>query len=173
MTAKPFDPYERDPWPPVGGPAEPVPPLVGVTNGMPVKAAEHLVKSFKYDPTKGAHKKDKHKPRVDLVPKALIFGAGRALGYGADSKYGAHNYRNYPGLETSRLAASAIRHLVQWANGEEFDTDINPETGEDEGSGLCHLDNAAAALGMLMDTYERIKAGKLPAEKDDRFKEAK
>jgi hypothetical protein len=80
---------------------------------------------------------DTEKPRVDLIPSELIFGAGRALKYGAD-KYGEDNFRE--GIRSRRLVGSLLRHVFKWLDGEDVDQE----------SGLDHLDHAAASLGMLM-----------------------
>lgn len=109
-----------------------------------------------------AIKKDAEKPPLQLVPRELIYGAARAYGFGA-KKYSAFNYRNGDGIAVSRLARASVGHVLDWLHGEELD----PE------SALCHLDHAAAALGMLMDTIARIRAGNLPATTDDRWKEIK
>ena len=107
-----------------------------------------------------AIKKDAGKPPIHLVPRELIEGAARAYAFGA-AKYDAWNYRKPPGLAVTRLMDSCLRHALAWLDGEEND----PE------SGLCHLDHFGASVGMLMDTVKRIRAGALPAETDDRWKE--
>lgn len=109
-----------------------------------------------------AVKHDGGKPPLHLVPRELLEGAARAYAFGA-KKYAAWNYREGDGLAITRLADSALRHLVAWAHAEEAD----PE------SGLCHLDHAAAALGMLMDTARRVRDGALPQKTDDRWKGTK
>lgn len=106
-----------------------------------------------------AFKKNKGKPRLSLVPSALIYGAARAYTWAAGTKYPAFNYRNPPGLPTTDLADSVLRHMEEFKNRQLLD----PE------SGLEVLDHAAAALGMLMDTIERIKLGILPRSTDDRY----
>ena len=105
----------------------------------------------------GAQKADTGKPPISLVPRELIEGAARAFAYGA-AKYGAQNFRQ--GLAVSRLVDALMRHLLAWKESEEVDE-----------SGLDHLDHVAASLGMLMDTIKRVRAGKLPAELDDRWRE--
>jgi len=103
-------------------------------------------------------KNDKGKPPVLLVPRAMVYGAARAYAFGA-KKYARHNYRK--GIEVSRLLEAAARHIMERAEG----------VLHDEESGLDPLDHAAASLGMAMDTLERIRAGKLPKELDDLWKE--
>lgn len=97
---------------------------------------------------------EKHaKPRVDIVPPALVLAAGKALGFGA-SKHGVPEGNN--GFGTWRTAgteqaeplthyACLLRHLLLWRGGEAKDPD----------SGLSHLDHAAAQLGILLDLLER------------------
>lgn len=111
-------------------------------------------------PPETAVKHDDGKPDYTLIPKELLDGSARAYVFG-EKKYARFNYRNGDGLKVSRNARATIGHVLAWLHGEEND----PE------SGLCHLDHAAAALGMLMDTYARVRAGKLPAETDNRWKE--
>lgn len=82
-------------------------------------------------------KHDSRKPKLSIVPTELLEGAARALTYGAE-KYGRGNYRL--GMDHCRILDAAIRHLYAYAHREDQD----PE------SMLCHLDHAAANLGMLM-----------------------
>ena len=88
------------------------------------------------DPTQAA-RFDEGKPRVELVPPALIEGAARAFGYGA-GKYDPWNWAK--GFPPVQPAASLMRHLLAWLDGE----DIDPE------SGLHHFDLIAANTGMLL-----------------------
>lgn len=106
-------------------------------------------------PTAGM-KHDGGKPPVSLVPQALTYGAARAYGFG-EKKYGRFNYRL--GIKASRLLDAAARHLSEVAEGKTVD----------EESGLHPLDHAAAALGMLMDTLERVKQGKIDASFNDLY----
>lgn len=108
-------------------------------------------------PTKGT-KYDSGKPPVSLVPQAMLYGAARAYEFGA-RKYARHNYRL--GINASRLLDAAMRHLSEVAEGKTVD----------EESGLHPLDHAAAALGMLMDTLERVRKGKLSENFNDLYKE--
>lgn len=103
-------------------------------------------------------KHDGGKPPVSLVPQALIYGSARAFGFGA-KKYARFNYRL--GIKASRLLDAAIRHLSEVAEGKTVD----------EESGLHPLDHAAAALGMLMDTLDRVKQGKIDASFNDLYVE--
>lgn len=107
-----------------------------------------------------AVKHDGEKLPLHIVPFELIKGAARAYAFGT-KKYARFNFRNKPGLEYSRTARAVVNHVLEWLHEMEND----PE------SGLSHLDHAAASLGMLMDTVARVRAGYLPADRDDRWKE--
>ena len=91
-----------------------------------------------------------NKPPMELVPQALTRAAGRALGYGAN-KYAPNNWRR--GMRWGEVFGGLIRHLTAWNEGEDIDSK------EDGGSGLSHLDHAAACLGFLCHfaTDERYK----------------
>lgn len=91
----------------------------------------------------GAQKLDVGKPPLDLIPRELVEAAARAFAFGA-KKYARGNWL-LGGLTQGRLLASLFRHLFAYSNGEDID----------EESGLCHLDNAAATLAMLLATRER------------------
>jgi hypothetical protein len=95
---------------------------------------------------------DGDKARVDLVDPLLIESCANALGHGVE-KYGEHNWRL--GLKQSRVYGALIRHLGAYWKGENLDD--NPI----DGSGLSHLDHAAAMLMMLIryhkdDAYEEF-----------------
>ena len=98
-------------------------------------------------------KDDTGKPLMSLVPRGLIEGAARGMGYGK-TKYGQDNWRK--GFADSRLLDAVLRHVVAYVNGERRD----PE------SGLCHLDHAACGLGMVMDQL-RARANGEVVGKDD------
>ena len=98
-----------------------------------------------------ANKKDKGKPRVELIPPEIIEEIGYVLAFGAD-KYGEHNWRK--GLKWTRIYASVLRHLLAWAKGEKYDKE----------SGLPHLNHAITNLIFLREYEERHK------ELDDRYK---
>lgn len=83
------------------------------------------------------------KPPMELVPQALTRGCARALGYGAN-KYAPNNWRR--GMRWGEVFGGLQRHLTAWNEGEDMDpTDTDPA-----GSGLGHLDHAAACLSFLM-----------------------
>lgn len=88
----------------------------------------------------------REKPPLSLVPRALLYACGRALGFGAN-KYAANNWRR--GMAWSSPLSGLLRHIVAWSEGED----------NDEESGLSHLDHAAACLAFLthMETDARYK----------------
>ena len=93
---------------------------------------------------------DDEKPRVDLIPMRPLMAVGRVMGFGA-KKYGHHNWRE--GISVSRHIAAALRHLIQYADP--FEPDSDEETGE------SHLAHAACCILMIMDTDPEL---------DDRWK---
>ena len=80
------------------------------------------------------------KPPMELVPQALTRACARALGYGAN-KYAPNNWRR--GMRWGEVFGGLQRHLTAWNEGEDIDSK------EDGGSGLNHLDHAAACLAFL------------------------
>jgi len=82
----------------------------------------------------------REKPPLALVPRALLYAAGRALGYGA-AKYAPNNWRR--GMKWTEPASALLRHMTAWLEGEDLDP---VESG---GSGLSHLDHAVACLAFL------------------------
>jgi len=89
---------------------------------------------------------DEGKPRVELVPSALILEAAKVLTFGAQ-KYGSHNWTK--GLPWLQPYASAMRHLLAWHRGEDLDSE----------SGLPHLAHAIVNLAMLLH-YSKYKIGR-------------
>jgi hypothetical protein len=71
-----------------------------------------------------------------------MFAMGDAFAHGA-RKYGDFNFRG--GLATTRTLAAAIRHIYQFLDGEDLDSE----------SGKSHLGHAMASLAMTIDTLER------------------
>ena len=100
-------------------------------NCHPVVIEEHPKKGTKNDSNY------MEKPPLDLLTLEFQTGTAQALGFGAN-KYGRHNFRG--GIDHSRLIAAALRHLNQYNNGQDLDSE----------SGLSHLSHAAASLNMLM-----------------------
>ncbi len=101
------------------------------------------------------------KPRLSLVSNALVYGAARALDFGS-RKHSRDNYK-LVGRPLTEIYDACLRHLTEWKEGREYD----PE------SGLAVLEHSAAQLSILLDTIDRIDAGRLPRELDDRFEEFK
>lgn len=82
------------------------------------------------------------KPQVNLVPPASIAYQALAMEDGA-GKYGAYNWREKK-VKASIYYAAALRHLMQWHDGEENADD----------SGKPHLAHAIACIGILIDAVE-------------------
>jgi len=97
-----------------------------------------------------AIKYDSGKPSISMIPKEALWGCAAALTYGA-KKYSKWNYKQ--GMEYTRLADAAYRHLSQFMDGEDIDE-----------SGLNHLYHAMASIAMLID------CNKHHPECDDRYK---
>lgn len=105
-----------------------------------------------------ARKDDTGKPPISLIPRSALLAEARVMAKGK-VKYGAHNWRD-GGMDWSRLIDAAMRHLLAFADGEDFDT--GPE-----GSGELHLANARCCLAFLIEYYERDLG------RDDRYKQPK
>jgi len=101
----------------------------------------------------GAIKKDKNKPRMDLLPPKALVAIASIMTYGA-TKYANHNYKLGKGLDWNRPFAACLRHLNAWNDGEDNDK----ETGQ------SHLYHAGCCIMMLIDLVDS-KIGK-----DTRFK---
>lgn len=98
-------------------------------------------------------KHDGGKVRLDLIPPELMQSVGEILTFGAD-KYDDHNWEL--GMDWSRVFGALQRHLYQW-----YDTS-QPDT--DEETGKSHLWHAACCITFLL-TYEKRQKGH-----DDRFR---
>lgn len=85
-------------------------------------------------------KNDELKPVLAYIPKEAIWEMGKALTFGA-KKYDSWNYKN--GIETTRTLSAALRHIYQFLDGENLDSE----------SQSLHLGNAMANLAMAIDTY--------------------
>lgn len=79
------------------------------------------------------------KPRLDLVPPALVIEAAGPMKHGAD-KYGPFNWRLQP-VQAHVYLAAVGRHLAAYADGQDTDED----------SGYSHLGHAVAGLAILID----------------------
>lgn len=86
------------------------------------------------------HEDKSQKLDYSLLDPECIDGMVRALMYGS-GKYGRHNYRKGgPYLE---YLSSALRHIMAWRMGEEFDQE----------SGCHHLGHAMCNLSFLYSWY--------------------
>ena len=99
----------------------------------------------------GGVKHDESKRRMDLVPTSLVSSVARVLEFGA-RKYGDNNWRK--GLKWSRIYAALQRHLADFWEGNDLDSE----------SGLPHLYHAACNIAFLIEFYEKRK------ELDDRYR---
>ncbi len=84
-----------------------------------------------------AIKNDLGKPDLSLIPLPAMEALAYSLMYG-EKKYSRNNFR--AGFDTNRLVASSLRHIYQWQNGEDLDSE----------SGVSHLGHALASLTMLV-----------------------
>ena len=88
----------------------------------------------------GGVKDNASKSRVDLIPSKPLIGVGHVLAFGA-RKYKPNNWRL--GLRWSDTLASAMRHLLAFADGQ----DLDPETG------LPHIDQALCQILFLSEYF--------------------
>lgn len=98
-------------------------------------------------------KYDSGKADLSLIPLSAQIEEARGFMLGAE-KYGRDNYK--AGMESHRLVAAALRHILAWEQGE----DLDPE------SGASHLGHARCCLAMLLET------SRLGTLKDTRFKDS-
>ena len=90
----------------------------------------------------GENPKDRigvHKPPLHLIPPAAEILESTVMALGA-KKYGAFNWRT-ANVKASVYVAAARRHLLQWFDGQNDDTE----------SCVSHLAHARACLGILLD----------------------
>lgn len=78
-------------------------------------------------------KHDTDKPGMDLLPYDALVEIAKVLDFGKE-KYAAGNWAN--GIQLSRLIAAAERHIGEFKEGRDFDTE----------SGLHHTAHAACNL---------------------------
>lgn len=74
-----------------------------------------------------------------LVPPSAILSVAEVFALGA-KKYGPYNWRERM-VSSSVYYAAAMRHLMQWWDGE----DLDPESGQ------SHLGHAIACMSILID----------------------
>lgn len=110
-----------------------------------MEAQEPAAKGLKYD---------SEKPPLAYIPKAALWAEGEAFAYGA-KKYEPFNYKN--GLAVTRSLSASIRHILQFLDGEDYDSE----------SGVNHLGCARANLAMALDTLANHP------HLDDRFNKGK
>jgi hypothetical protein len=95
-------------------------------------------------------------PILSVVPPASIIAQATAMRYGAffaprvdgTRGYGPYNWRDQP-IEAHIYTDAAMRHLMQWFDGEEGET-IRDEEGR-EIDHVSHLAFALATIGILLD----------------------
>lgn len=97
------------------------------------------------------------KAPLSPVPAPVMCLMGLAMMDGA-AKYGRHNYRA-AGVLSSVYYDAAMRHLMQWWEGEDIDPD----------SGLPHLAHALASVAILIDAsmHEGMLNDDRPPRTDD------
>ena len=112
-------------------------------NPNPEPTIEEPLGAVTVSPTSGENPKDRigiHKPPLCLVPPSANILESAVLALGA-KKYGsAFNWRNYS-VQASIYVSAAMRHLAQWFDGQNDDSE----------SGVSHLAHARACLGILID----------------------
>ena len=97
----------------------------------------------------GALHFDLGKPKVSLIPYSALREEAYGMEYGV-LKYSRDDWRK--GMKLTRVAESTIRHMFNWLETETYDLE----------SGLHHLANARASLGILIELL------KTKPELDDR-----
>ena len=91
------------------------------------------------------------KPSIGLVPLKAIWEIAKVMSFGAQ-KYDRFNWKE--GIRYSRLSDAALRHLIQFIEGEDIDSE----------SGLPHLAHCGCCITMLLEmTMDR-------QDLDDRYK---
>lgn len=108
----------------------------------------------KTSPKKAGTKFDGEKPPLTYIPKAALWAEAMAFKHGA-VKYDAWNYKK--GIAITRTLGGALRHIYQFLDGEDFDSE----------SKAHHLGCARANLAMALDALENHP------EFDDRYKKEK
>lgn len=106
------------------------------------------------DINQNGKKHNEDKPKLALVPRALLNGCARAMMFGID-KHGLHDWKNAEEkLSTLELCSKILRHLEDYKEG--MDADVE--------SGLSQIDHIAANVAFLAELTE---TGKIV---DDRYK---
>lgn len=102
--------------------------------------------------TQDGIKHDQGKPPLSLIPKESLWEIGRVLEFGA-KKYSPYNWRK--GFDYSRLISAAMRHISQFNDGEDIDSETK----------LSHLAHAICCLMFLLEQQ------KLQYGNDDRYRQ--
>lgn len=98
-----------------------------------------------------SYKKSGDKPRLSLIPREALYAMGTGFNYGI-KKHGIHRFKTSQ-ITTTELCDSAVRHIFQFIDGEDFD-------GE---SKVFHLGAAMSNLAMATWVYYN------KPKQDDRF----
>lgn len=94
------------------------------------------------------------KTQMQLLPSNAMRACADVLALGA-SKYGEYNWRKSQGVEAMTYVGAIMRHLMQWLDGEDSDS----ESGQ---SHVAHIMASAAivldaqACGKLIDNREKL-----------------
>ena len=96
-------------------------------------------KLFKDESEQPTNKYDNGKPRLDLVPPAIIEAVGEVRTYGI-KKYG--DSESWKTVEPERYRAAMMRHLCAYLR--------DPESIDEE-SGINHLHHAACNIAFLLE----------------------
>lgn len=104
-----------------------------LVDGMKPHFVMHEENPLRQRQVTGGVKDNVGKSRVDLIPSKPLIGVGNVLGYGA-RKYKPNNWRL--GLKWSETIGSAMRHLLAFMDGEDFDAENN----------LPHIDEALCQI---------------------------
>lgn len=86
-------------------------------------------------------KADAGKPRLSLVPSAIVYAIARIREYG-NSKYPEGGKNNWKRVEVDRYRDAAYRHMLAY---------IDDPTGVDRESGLPHLWHLACNVAFLCE----------------------
>lgn len=84
-------------------------------------------------------KDDSGKPRLSLVPPAIIEAVGRVRTFGVEKYRGPENWRN---VSPERYVDALMRHLCAYLR--------NPDAVDEE-SGLPHLEHVACNIAFLLE----------------------
>jgi hypothetical protein len=121
-----------------------------IYSGLPICMCERCdgFKPVVVDAPEPVNNKDKaarHRAPLHLIPGAAEIEEAYVMSLGAQ-KYGAFNWRDAEVIASVYISA-ARRHLMQWFDGEDIDSE----------SGYSHLAHARACLGILLDAQSLAK----------------